>query len=447
MKQRIWLVLAVLVPLLACKEKRDELGKENYRDGFMKGCLEDAKTSTVFPSDSRERVCQCVLDHHIEGKSWDELKNEDADAATDLLKPSLDACRFTPHGKEWAAHVPAPKPLELYSDDVDRTPPEFPSGELDAALELRATGKPMEAEPTLAHLHKQFPLDPEVAYEHYVNLRMINRSDDALDALEAAYNLGWQDYPTLRYLHPPVNEAFSPRYRAVLAKFRDRYNTTPPPVVAPVAFKPRGRPPKDGFPVLIAMHTYGSNISQLFDFTADWAKHGFLTIALPGSMPLGKHRFAYFQTVEPTQDQIQAVLKSELVADLIDRKRVFLFGFGQGATHAFGVAVKHSETYAGVFAISPVRAPEVLGEKTTMETKGHPRLVLIAGENDESRGRAQRYHELAKSANWPSVFLEHPGPMGFPEEYPENGVAIMDYLLGKSDELKGSPKLEPVAVE
>ncbi len=418
-----------------------------YRANFVKGCAE-GDSDSGFPSGERERICGCIADVHMKGKKYDDLAAEDTDAAATLVAPAVEACKFKPHGRAWAARVPRPRPLELYTKDKVLVEPEPKSEDLIKANELSDAGRYQEAEPILQRLVVASPNDAELAFEHYVNLSFLDLTDSSLNALEDAYKLGFRDYPTMRYVYKPGGAAFSTRYEKVLAGVRDRYNKNPPPAGTPLAFKPKGRKPKDGFPAIVVLHAYGSSNTNWVDFAKDWASHGFVAIALPGSMPLDKGRFVWHVgTVAPTHDQIQAAIKSELVADLIDPKRVNLVGFGQGANHALGVAAAHSEAYAGVFAISPGGLPEALEGKEKLETKGKPRLVLITGTDSESSKRSHRYQRLAASAGWPVVLLEQPGTDNFPEEYPRNGIAIMDYLKGKIDTLKGSPKLKPVPLE
>lgn len=452
MNQRLALLGLIVFCLFACKKFKEEKEQENldqYRANFVRGCVKGDESASSFPSGEKQRVCECIADVYMRDKGFDDLvAEESSDASTGFVAPAVEACKFEPRGRAWAVRVPAPKPLELYTPSTEVTKAEPLSEELTSALDLRDQKQFEQAEPIFRRLVTSYPLDAEYAFEHYINLAFLHRTDDALDALESAYNLGYNNYPNLRYMYKPGAVGFSKRYEKVLAGLRDRYNKTPPPLGTALAFKAKGRRPKSGFPVVVVLHAYGSSGANWIEFSQDWASRGFVVITLPGSLPQGKGRLAWHvATVEPTHDQIQLALKSELIADQIDPKKVILIGYGQGAQHAVGVAFEHSEAYSAVFAMSPGGPPEALQDRTTLETKGKPRLVIVTGTGAESTPRSLRYQRLAASAGWPVVLLQQPGADAFPVEYPQNGVAIMDYLMGKKEAIQGSEKLKPLDLD
>lgn len=448
-KQRLALLGLVVFALLACKkfeEEKEQKSIDQYRANFIKGCVKGDDTDSPFPSLEKERVCGCIADAYMKGKKFDDLVAEEAsDASTAFVTPAVESCKFTPKGRAWAVRVPTPKPLELYTAETKIEEPVPTNEALNNAIDLRDQKQLDLAEAAFKAQAVAYPLDPEVAFQHYVNLSFMGKTDQALDALESAYNLGFNDYPSIRYIYRPGAVAFSTRYEKTLAGLRDRYNTTPPPIGTPYAFLPKGKRPKQGYPALVVLHAYASNNGNWVDFSKDWAKRGFVAIALPGSLPLGKHRLSWHVgTFAATHDAIQAALKSELVSGLIDPKRVILIGYGQGAQHAMGVATEHSEDYSAVFAIAPGGPPEPLEDKQALEAPGKPRLVVVTGSEAESAPRCYRFQRLASAAGWPVVLLEQPGKDVFPVEYPQNGIAIMDYLVGKADSIKGSAKLKPI---
>ncbi|MCA9644220.1 MAG: hypothetical protein H6718_21275 [Polyangiaceae bacterium] len=449
MKQRLALLGLVVFALLACKkfeEEKEQKSLDQYRSNFIKGCIKGDDTDSPFPSAEKNRICGCIADAYMKGKRFDDLvAEEEADASSSFVKPAVEACKFVAKGRAWAVRVPPPKPLELYTAETKIPQADPGSEELNDAIDLRESKQFDLAEAAFKTLVAASPKDAEFAFQHYVNLSFMGRTDEALDALESAYKLGFNEYPTIRYIFLPGAVAFSTRYEKTLAGLRDRYNTTPPPIGTPYAFIPKGKPPKNGFPVLVVLHAYASNHGNWVEFSKDWKKRGVVVIALPGSLPLGKNRLCWHVgTFEATHDAIQAALKSDLVSNVIDPKRVIVVGYGQGAQHAVGVVTEHSEAYSAVFAIAPGGPPEPLGDKLALETPAKPRMVVVTGSEAESAPRSYRFQRLAAGAGWPVVLLEQPGKDSFPEEYPQNGVAIMDYLLGKAESIKGSPKLKPV---
>lgn len=449
--------MCIIAALLACKKpKRNEADDlREYRTAFVRTCAASLQPPRVPTADYRP-LCECIATKQMSGKTYAELSAEKPDAAGGPeVAAMVEECRFKPQGKEWLPKVPPPKPLEFWKRSVQPEAEDLTQlkeaelAQLQRAEELRDAERLEDAELIFASLRKAAPTNPEVAYQHYINLHRIPRFDQALDELEAAVDLGWNAYPSLLHLILPGAESYSPRYYKAVKRLRDRYNSTPPAVGTPVAFKPAWPPPKGGFPCLVVLHGYADKPGSYIGFGSSFASNGFVTITLPGSMPLGNEQYAWnASSVEPTHAQIQHALSSELVAKLIDPKQVVLFGFSQGAQHAFSLAVKHPESYAGVVSMSPGGLPDPLADNPeALRTSDRSRLVLIAGTGAPQDGElARKYQRLVAAAKWTHVFLEHPGGHDFPDEFPENGLEIVRFALGKAKTLRGSANLKPVSL-
>ncbi len=117
-------------------------------------------------------------------------------------------------------------------------------------------------------------------------------------------------------------------------------------------------------PVLFLLHGYGSNAEDLFDL-APLLPPEFLVVSLQASITLFPGQYAWFPldwtsgrpVATPAEVRTaQAILRREIEALIsmegIDRERVFILGFSQGAILALSLAARSSLGLAGVVALS-----------------------------------------------------------------------------------------------
>jgi predicted esterase len=178
------------------------------------------------------------------------------------------------------------------------------------------------------------------------------------------------------------------------------------------------------------LHGYGdSNLSYLAE-CSEWAELGVLAIALPGSVPTLVDGYKWsVNSIEPTHKDIQATLKSALLKDHVDNKRVILFGFSQGAMHALGLLRTQPMHYAGAVALSPGGLPVEYLYPGVLDAQHPKRLYFIHGKAEPHRPIADLYQRACQKAQWPFKLLVHPGGHDFPENWKEQRAPAMRFMF------------------
>lgn len=58
----------------------DNSFRESYREQAVQGCLQSARAAPAIPGVDFQRICECAVDRHMDGKSATELMGEADDA-------------------------------------------------------------------------------------------------------------------------------------------------------------------------------------------------------------------------------------------------------------------------------------------------------------------------------------------------------------------------------
>lgn len=132
---------------------------------------------------------------------------------------------------------------------------------------------------------------------------------------------------------------------------------------------------QESYPLLILIHGYGSNEEDLFGF-ADQLPDEYLIISVRAPYTLPGYGFAWYAInfdadMNKFTDDTQAVQSRDLIARFIDevvnnypvdKNRVTLIGFSQGAILSYAVALNYPEKVQRVAALSGYLHTPILPE-------------------------------------------------------------------------------------
>jgi phospholipase/carboxylesterase len=117
-------------------------------------------------------------------------------------------------------------------------------------------------------------------------------------------------------------------------------------------------------PVIIMMHGYGSNESDLFDLANAFPSE-YLVISARGPITLGQDSYAWYHLefsngtrIINEQEEAESRVKMTSFVDYIaklyqvDTKRIYLMGFSQGAIMSYSMALSSPTKYKGIIPLS-----------------------------------------------------------------------------------------------
>ncbi|MEO1530221.1 MAG: alpha/beta hydrolase-fold protein [Planctomycetota bacterium] len=338
-------------------------------------------------------------------------------------------------GKDWTVPVPAAKPV-VWRDDWTEPPSESAERKeaeqaMHAADLLKASERYQEAEQSY---QEAIQLDPTWGYPPYqlaCNYELWGKPEQALPLFQKAVALGFDDFP----MALDDDELGTIRDRSDFAEtlwsIRERYVMTASAKVGqPFAVRPAGDPPSNGWPMMLLLHGYGDTNASYETIAFQWAEQGFLTIAVPGSVPMRHDGFQWSaDSSATTHEQLQSIVRSELFDGLVNRSQVHLLGFSQGALHSMLVTMEHPGAYQGVIALSPggsmfdrIVSPELVPGKPS-------RLAFVYGLQEPHGVYADRWSDACKAADWRFLKRTHPGGHHFPEDWNELVPVFAEFLL------------------
>lgn len=197
-------------------------------------------------------------------------------------------------------------------------------------------------------------------------------------------DLGFNDFPTALTDDELGSVRQLPNFENMLSDIADRYRKNGVDRVGqPIAIPANGNKPDEGWPMILLLHGYGDSHLRYLDRAKLWADLGFVSVAVPGSVPLRSGAFRWdTETIETTQQDLQSIIQSEEFDELVNRDNIYLLGFSQAALHAILLAAEHPDLYHGVVAVSPggsmskKLAVPVLASPSWLRTNVQPELFL-----------------------------------------------------------------------
>jgi predicted esterase len=360
-----------------------------------------------------------------------------------LSLPTFAQEKFNANSAEW--QIPYMEPKDpLWFEDWNKTKKaiaESSDQKQQAILQMRLGDRAKMGEQYAAavkYYQKALQLDPTLAMASYqlaCNYALWENPKEAKKAFDHAIGIGFSDYAS-SYADDELGAIRQlPDFTDKMRMIRDRYLKLQKSLVGqPVVFHPKGKKkPEAGWPVIVMLHGHSdSNLSYLPE-CSEWAKLGILAIAIPGSIPSLVDGYNWSaDSIEPTHKDIQATLNSALLKDHVDKNRIILFGFSQGAMHALGLLKTQSMHYAGIVALSPGGKPMKYLYPGELDAKHPRRLYFIYGKAEPHGPVADLYRKACQNAQWPFKLLVHPGGHEFPENWEEQRAPAMRFMFESS---------------
>lgn len=342
-------------------------------------------------------------------------------------KPRLphgsDVPPFYPSGSGWEIPVPAPNSPMLAVDF--RPTRQGAVKEKSKTLCSEADRQKSAANYVAAEAkYKQAIMaDPTNAFAEYqlaCCYSLWGRTDQAAASFQQAVDNGFDDFVTCASDDELGDIRRRSDFRGNLRTIRNRYLArSGSRVGTPLVVLPSGSRPLSGWPVIFLLHGYGDTNVSYLPMAEAWAELNFVVIALPGSIPQSNGSFIWsMDSTEVTHQQVQKVMKALPSNALVDRNQVHLFGFSQGAMHAFQVAMQHPEEYQGVVAMSPGGSPmDFLSTDLTSVKPSHSPLNVwfVHGRQEPLAEIIKLLEDLCEIKGWKTMTVRHGGGHSFPD--------------------------------
>ncbi len=278
-------------------------------------------------------------------------------------------------------------------------------------------------------------LDPRFAYASYqraCNFALAGKAAEAKAAFDKAVELKFSDYPVALEDDELGSVRLLPDFSDKLKIIRATYiQESAKHVGQPVAFLPVGGKPLSGWPVMLLLHGYGDSNVAYFPEAEAWSKLGFLTVAVPGSMPSDDGRFIWSQdSSDVTHRDLQAIIHSPLFQNVANTNQIYLLGFSQGAMHAANLVMLRPKDYAGAVLLSPGGQPLELEKSTTKLDPKIPRSIfMVHGTEEPHAPLARMWAGQCRESSWRFSVATHPGGHHFPDDWDAMRVKIHEFLV------------------
>lgn len=268
-------------------------------------------------------------------------------------------------------------------------------------------------------------------YQLACNYELSGQHDKAVSVFKKAVELGFADFPTALADDELGELRNGVGFNKTLAKMRELYIVDGKKKVGtPIAVRPKGDPPKDGWPLIMLLHGYGDTNLNYISFAKAWAELGFVAVAVPGSVPADDGRFMWtLNSTDPTLKELRSIVKSDLLSDVVNAESVFLLGFSQGALHSLLLTAEHRDEFAGVVALSPggSMSEKMMVPEIAKGRKG--RLVFIHGSEEPHAPIASRWKLACSKSGWEFMSDVHQGGHHFPRGWEEQREKVAEFLL------------------
>ncbi len=164
-------------------------------------------------------------------------------------------------------------------------------------------------------------------------------------------------------------------------------------------------------PVLIVMHGYGSNETDLMPFSKEVAKD-FLIFSLQAPQTLKQGGYCWFdidrsggikkcnyQQLGISKAQVLSFISNACAAYKADSTNVFLLGFSQGGSMAYDIAISVPQKIKGFVSLSGLFVEDSKNIKTDWQKVGKLKMFIGHGTTDDliTLSDAQKNAEFFKS--------------------------------------------------
>ncbi|MDD1013759.1 alpha/beta hydrolase [Pseudomonas rubra] len=274
-------------------------------------------------------------------------------------------------------------------------------------------------------------LDPKNAFAAYQAAAALSAMDSpelAAQYLDEARERGFWQTVILKEddeLEPMQKD---PAYQKLLQAAEKNYPSQAKDAGLAAFSIPQGKAPAGGWPVVVWLAGFGTEGVNGTNMRADLVGEKAVLVALNGTLKRDNHQFMWQrQSVEPTEQAVAAALKKLEKDTRINRSKVALIGFSQGAEHAAHLIAQYPQNYSGAVLLSPggFKIP------FTVQKAKDKRLVVVHGAQEhESNLQLTASTEKAFTGNNQVQSHEHPEGHTFQDDWRKVYPGYLDYALG-----------------
>jgi pimeloyl-ACP methyl ester carboxylesterase len=134
------------------------------------------------------------------------------------------------------------------------------------------------------------------------------------------------------------------------------------------------------------------------------------------------------ESIEPTQQDLRAIVQSPLFDDLVKRNQVSLMGFSQGALHAMLLTAEHPDDYVGVVALSPGGSMSERLADPVLRPGRPARCMFVHGTREGHAPFVRIWSNACQKAGWKFDSQTHDGGHHFPATWDEMRLEIARFL-------------------
>jgi len=172
----------------------------------------------------------------------------------------------------------------------------------------------------------------------------------------------------------------------------EKASATPPIVIAPKNLRPGEK-----VPVIIALHGFGDHPENYPHIWGGAAAEIGAVLAVPqGLRPVGSG-FAWGD-LEEAEAILELTMKQVSEWFSVDRDRIVLTGFSQGAFMAMALGTRHQDVFAGVIPVAGGYLPEI--DAPPEASSGSPRFYFLVGDLDRAAPQTRRAADDYKKAGY-----------------------------------------------
>ncbi len=287
-------------------------------------------------------------------------------------------------------------------------------------------------------------------------------SDSAIDWLSKAAENGFSYVASMLRDDDLDSIRKHPDYETVLAKIKqnnahnfERFVKEVAPNAIVKLFRPRNYNASKPAPLIVALHGMGSNANQFARHWKSLANEFDAILAVPQGMGKMGNGGYHWGTAEQGMYLVTQAIEKASNKYNVDKKRIILTGFSQGASVSFMYAIKHPQNISGIIPMSgyydsdfasissmvhdshkaggpnSTENSQVSGDSNlTSSSQPYPRFYIINGSQDREADNNRLACKLLKEAGVKAEVKIFPGVgHAFPPNAPKEFRIALEFVL------------------